>query len=291
MGGTERETLDLERTRALVPRTVAYIRRYGNALDKLRLTVLLGEPHTRDEIQAVLRPYRFDDGSWDYTPGELCEERVGSLGGTIHCLRWLREFGMQQTEEMSSTLEFLARVQEDDGSFYETRAKLDHSPQPWLQEDTLIDRFYFTAAVPVRLYSMGCSLHHVIKPALRWLREHWGDWGLVTGTWYSLWALLCLLHQTDQTTLTLYNRCHDKAMSWIDGLRPQPLTWFLDALQGAGFPSDEPLVVRGMARLLSLQQDDGTWQEPASQVETTVTAIRVLRWCWPELFLRPLPLA
>ncbi|MEW6228591.1 MAG: hypothetical protein AB1700_11015 [Bacillota bacterium] len=167
MGGTEGETLDMERTRALVPRTVAYIGRYGNALDKFRLAVLLGEPHTRDEIQAVLRPYRFDDGSWDYTPGELCEERVGSF----------------------------------------------------------------------------------------------------------------------------YSRCHDKAMSWIDGLRPQPLTWFLDALQGAGFPSDEPLVVRGVARLLSLQQDDGTWQEPASQVETTVTAIRVLRWCRPELFSRPLPLA
>ncbi|MFW9904338.1 MAG: hypothetical protein ACFFFH_08410 [Candidatus Thorarchaeota archaeon] len=52
-------------------------------------------------------------------------------------------------------MKFLSYIQGSDGSFYETKEKLAHSPQKWLQEDPDIDRFYFTVAVPMRLFSLG----------------------------------------------------------------------------------------------------------------------------------------
>ncbi|MGD2218503.1 MAG: hypothetical protein PVJ64_17225, partial [Gemmatimonadales bacterium] len=61
-----------------------------------------------------------------------------------------------------------------------------HSPQKWLQKNPLVDRFYFTAAVPMRLVSLGRQVRLVIEPALAWLKLHWSSWELVTGSWCDL---------------------------------------------------------------------------------------------------------
>lgn len=259
-------------------KAITFIRRRGNRLDQLRLRRALGEPYTLGEAEEVLAYYQFPDGSWDYNAPDEKPERIGSLGGTIHCLRWLREFGLGDNPQMAHALEFLASIQASDGSFYETEAKLAHSPQEWLQEETLIDRFYFTAAVPSRLFSLGCREHPITEPALRWLEQHWTDWKLITGTWYNLWALLCLQPTTIGLSVSLYQRLHATALEWLPHLGAQPLTWLLDALDGAEFSVEDPLVEEGVARLLTLQSEDGIWPDPHySTVETTITALRLLR--------------
>jgi hypothetical protein len=177
---------------------------------------------------------------------------------------------------MARTLSFLASIQDTDGSYYETEAKLAHSPQEWLQTDPQIDRFYFTAAVPMRLCSVGHGEHAVVRPALEWLRASWGDWKLVTGTWYNLWALLCLCPALTGLSGTILRRCYAQSMDWLPHLGPQPVTWLLDSLHGAGYPKEEPLVAAGMSRLAAVQHEDGTWQHPHTHVETTVTALRLL---------------
>jgi hypothetical protein len=122
---------------------------------------------------------------------------------------------------MLHTLSFLESIQASDGSFYETEEKLAHSPQAWLQEETLIDRFYFTAAVPMRLLSLGHGGHSVVGPAIEWLKRHWMNWELATGTWYNLWALLCIYPEVTQLGVALYERCYAKALDFgCPGLRP-----------------------------------------------------------------------
>jgi HEAT repeat protein len=255
----------------------ALIRQKGSRLDQLRLRRALGGAVTLTEAESVLTPYQFRDGSWDYNRPEEQPKRIGSLGGTIHCLRWLREFGLGEGSQMARTLDFLAAIQAPDGSFYETEAKLAHSPQMWLKEDTLIDRFYFTAAVPLRLCSLGYGEHPIVGPALRWLALYWHDWALVTGTWYNLWALLCLYPKSHQLSAVLYQRCYATALDWLPDIHSQPLTWLLDALRGAGFPPDDALIANSMARLLELQREDGAWQAAGDwALETMVTALRLV---------------
>jgi len=255
-------------------KAITVVKKKGNPLDQLRLRCARGEPFTPDEAEKTLAPYQFPDGSWDYNPKE--ENRIGSLGGTIHCLRWLREFGLGKRLQMAHTLEFLASIQEADGSFYETEAKLAHSPQEWLQKETMIDRFYFTAAVPMRLFSLGYRYHPVVEPALKWLNLVWHDWELITGTWYNLWALLCLYPADVGINTSLYDRCHTKALEWFPHLSAQSLTWLLDALLGAGYSAKDLLIKKGIAHL-HLQNKDGIWVTPHSTVETTVTAVKLFR--------------
>jgi hypothetical protein len=258
-------------------RAVAFVRQRGNRLDQLRLRRALGEPYTRVEAEEVLGAYQFPDGSWDYDAPQEKSERIGSLGGTIHCLRWLRELGLAHSSQMARTLGFLASNQAADGSFYETEAKLAHSPQPWLQEETIVDRFYFTAAVLMRLSSLNYGDHPIIGPALEWLGLRWANWELVTGTWYNLWALLCVRPATTELSASQYQRCYATALDWLPSLEAQPLAWLLDALHGAGFSVEEPLVAKGIARLLASQSEDGSWPDPKnSTIETTVTALRLL---------------
>ena len=266
-------------------KAIAFVHRRGNRLDQLRLRRALGEPYTRVEAEEVLASYQFPDGSWDYHAPEENPDRIGSLGGAIHCLRWLREFGLDSNPQMVRTLEFLASIQAPDGSFYETEAKLAHSPQEWLQEETLIDRFYFTAAIPMRLFSLGYREHRIIELALKWLKLYWMDWALVTSTWYNLWALLCIYSADIGLSTSQHQRCYAIALDWLPHLEAQPLTWLLDALHGAGFSVDEPLVAKGIARLVILQNEDGAWPDPHAPVETTVTALRLLRdyWSVPDI--------
>ena len=254
---------------------IAYVRQEGNPLDQLRLSRALGQSTITAED--VLRRYQFPDGSWDYQSRDKVADSVGSLGGAIHCLRWVREFGLADTALMARTIPFLESIQSPDGSFYETEAKLAHSPQSWLQQETLIDRFYFTAAVPMRLFSLGYRQETIISAAIHWLEQHWRDWQLVTGTWYNLWALLCVHRHMGTLSASAYQRCHDRALEWLPKLAAQPLTWLLDALQGARYSEDEPLVEQGLTRLLNLQGASGLWaDEKHSTVETTITALRLL---------------
>ncbi len=178
---------------------------------------------------------------------------------------------------MAHTIDYLESIQSPDGSFYETEEKLAHSPQGWLQEETLIDRFYFTAAVPMRLFSLGYKEQTIIDPAIRWLEHHWASWELVTGTWYNLWAMLCICSTIGRLSISQYQRCYASVLEWFPDLDSQPLTWLLDALHGAGWSRDEPLVTGGISRLLNLQSENGLWAEGKySAVETTVTALRIL---------------
>ncbi|MBI4757627.1 MAG: hypothetical protein HY783_01265 [Chloroflexi bacterium] len=259
-------------------KAIKFVRERGNRLDQLRLRRALGEPYTLVEAEEVLTSYQFPGGSWDYNTPEEKSERIGSLGGTIHCLRWIREFGLGKSPQMVRTLDFLTSIQSPDGSFYETEAKLAHSPQKWLQEETLIDRFYFTAAVPMRLLSLGYKEHSVIEPALKWLKLYWENWDLVAGTWYGVWALLCLDQDDIGVSESLCQRCYEYTVDWLPRLESQPLTWLLDALQGSRISVNEPLVIRGIAHLKNLQNKEGIWPDPKySTVETTVTALRLLR--------------
>lgn len=130
----------------------------------------------------------------------------------------------------------------------------------------------------MRLSSLGYWEHPVIEPALKWLKLHWEDWELVARTWYGSWSLLCLYQDNIELNESLYRRCYEYARDWLPQLKSQPLTWLLDALQGAGVSVNEPLVIGGIARLESLQNEEGVWPDPQySTVETTVTVLRLLR--------------
>ncbi len=259
-------------------KSIKFIQKDGNELDKLRLTIALGKKYTKEEAINILKPYQFPDGSWDYESPEENSNRIGSLGGTIHCLRWIREFDLEQSLLMEPTLNFLSNVQFSDGSFYETKEKLTHSPQKWLQEETLIDRFYFTAAVPMRLFSLGYSNHDSIKYAIEWLNQNHKKWDSLAGTWYGPWAVLCLFPFNEDLPKSLYEKCYNYALDCLPKVYPQALTWLLDALNGAKFPVIDSLIKKGIQRLKNLQNKQGLWNDSQySTIETSITAIKLIR--------------
>lgn len=255
-----------------------FINQNGVRLDKLRIKNALDLSYKDTEVDEVLSDYQFSDGSWDYKSSEESVDRIGSLGGTIHCLRWIREFNLEKSVKVKSTLDFLEKIQNEDGSFYETKAKLDHSPQRWLNEDPIIDIFYFTAAVPMRLFSLGYRDNTPIGLALNWLRSNWDDWDIVAGTWYGPWALLCLNSYDINLNKSLYNRCREYTLKWLPKLPSQPLTWLLDSLLAAEYSLDDEIIKKGIMHLQSLQNENGLWDDTKySTIETSITAIRIIR--------------
>ncbi|MFX1592920.1 MAG: hypothetical protein ACFFCL_09520 [Promethearchaeota archaeon] len=261
-------------------KTINYINQEGTILDNLRLKHTLNIPYESYELENVLLDYQFSNGSWDYNSSEETSDRIGSLGGTIHCLRWIREFHLEKSPRMFLTLSFLEKIQEQDGSFYETKEKLTHSPQKWLQEDTLIDRFYFTAVVPMRLFSLSYSENPIIELALNWLKNNWNDWDIVSGTWYGVWALLGLYPYEIGLSKPLYDRCYDYTLKWLPKLPSQPLTWLLDILIASGYSFNDNLIIKGVELLKNLKSKQGIWEDKKYSItETTVTAVRIIELC------------
>ncbi|MFW9773556.1 MAG: hypothetical protein ACFFEO_15510, partial [Candidatus Thorarchaeota archaeon] len=234
-------------------KAIEFINQNGVLLDRLRIKNLFKLSYKKSEVEEILSDYQFPNGSWDYKSSEENLDRIGSLGGTIHCLRWIREFHLEKSDKMKLTLPFLQKIQKDDGSFYETPAKLNHSPQRWLNEDRIIDTFYFTAAVPMRLFSLGYKKSPIIQPSLNWLKLKWNDWNIVAGTWYGAWALLCLNSYNIGLDTSLYNHCRQYTLDWLPRLPAQPLTWLLDVLIAAEYSLDDEIVKKGINHLKSLQ--------------------------------------
>ncbi len=112
-----------------IKEAIAFVRQNGDQLDHLRLQNALGEPFTHSIPVEILSHFQFPDGSWDYETRNEISDSIGSLGGTIHCLRWIREFSLGDSQMMTRTINFLESIQSPDGSFYETEEKLAHSPQ------------------------------------------------------------------------------------------------------------------------------------------------------------------
>jgi hypothetical protein len=258
-------------------KTIKFINHEGNDLDKLRLKNALNISYENYEVEKILLDYQFSNGSWDYKSSQEKQDRIGSLGGTIHCLRWIREFHLEKSTRLVLTLSFLEKIQEQDGSFYETEPKLSHSPQKWLQEDSLIDKFYFTAAVPMRLFSLGCDENPIIDQAIIWLKKHWDDWNIVAGTWYGAWTLLSIYPYEIGLPKSLFERCYNYSLNWIPKLPSQPLTWLLDALIAANYPFHDDLLENGLKYLKILQNINGIWEDKKySSIETTITAVRII---------------
>jgi hypothetical protein len=252
-----------------------YIRESGNRLDLLRLERALQGRVSKNRATKALSGYQFDDGSWDYSSAEEEESRTGSLGGTIHCMRWLREFGLEDAMLTEKTLTFIRSIQDADGSFYEIPRKLEHSPQEWLQSDSDIDRFYFTAAVPMRLVSFSHGNHPLINAAVDWLSTRWHDRELVSATWYNTWSLLCLYPDRAEIDKDTIQYCREKTLGWLPTLGVRPLTWLLDSMVAAGLPRSHDVTQRGLDVLLRLLSRRDSW----GNFLTTETAITAFRLC------------
>jgi len=255
----------------------------GGEFERLRLRWLLGHSVPLVEREQQLRLYLYDSDGWGYVPRARAdsENEVGSVGGTIHMLRFVRELEMEGSREFRrATLSFLSGVQAGDGSFYEVERKLAVSPQPWLQENTLVDRIYFTGAVAVRLLSLGWLSNPLLRACWEYLRGLWPSWPTFDHTWYNWWVMLMLAAHYEGESSEITTACRAHCRSIMPGIDALQAAWLLDALEGMGVPHNDPLVKAARSHLSSLREPDGTWY--GGNPEVTLFAARLLTAYRPE---------
>ncbi|HCJ10481.1 MAG TPA: hypothetical protein DHW14_04890 [Clostridiales bacterium] len=249
----------------------------GRRLDHLRLRWLLGDNVPVAQREHELRRYFHGADGWGYSPKDErgSENEVGSVGGTIHMLRFVRELEMGNSRAFRhATLSFLSGVQAPDGSLYEVERKLAASPQPWLQEDTSVDRIFFTGAVAVRLLSLGWLSNPLLRACWEYLKGLWRAWSTFDHTWYNWWVMLLLAahYEGESSEITAACRDHCRAiMPRVDALQA---AWLLDAMEGMGVHQEDPLVQAAERHLDSLREPDGMWH--AGDPEVTLFAARLL---------------
>lgn len=234
---------------------VRYVEKHNNDVEILRLKKYQGLSDP-EEAQRMLSNYQFLNGGWYY---EDDETQTLSLGASTLWLRVLLELGLQNTEIVHRTANFITGHQNEDGSWYELREKLERSPQVWLSEDEEDNRLWFTISTTVFLTACGYGDSPAVARARDFLLRFWDDHGRFKDNWYPYWAGIPFFARTRGTSSKAFKSCYDFAMEKLDLCNSFLLGWLLTMCRLAELPGTDSLVEATLDRLESMQRPDGAW--------------------------------
>lgn len=252
---------------------IRYVRKNGGKIDQLRLDCFLGN---RDETAAVdiLSEYQYPSGGWFY---EDDPKKVTSVGASSLWLRVLLELGLEETETVRRTADFLFEHQEADGSWYELREKLEESPQAWLSEDKMDNRLWFTVSTTVWLTEVGFGSHPCIVKSTRYLSDYWDEHESFRVTGYPYWAGLPFFAKTRGTESEAFRACYDYTLARLEEYNPFHLGWVLNMCKLAGMPAEDRLATAALDRLEGQQNLEGFWGSRYGGAYCTLFALNMLR--------------
>jgi hypothetical protein len=245
-----------------IERAADFVRGEGDVLARGRLAALLGG-EADGEAVALLVAGQNDDGGWpaDWSDG------ASSLDATCYRLDHAVDLGDAVAEPVVRALDFLAARRGDDG-FWEEDASLAAAAPPWAKPGDDAAALYVTGSCAFWLARYGRPEADRAAGALSvWIREDGTMPTYLPGAWLVAGAL-ALLGRELHARLVL-----QPLEPRIEELDEAALAWLASVLAAARL-ADEPIAAAARARLVELQQKNGSW---AGDPATTVTALRALR--------------
>jgi hypothetical protein len=263
---------------------IGFVLARGEAMDRARLSYLRTGATPGAEMYDHLERGQTPAGGWPAKPGEP----VASVDATCFRLAELDGLAGLSRPAAKNALRWLAAVQRSDGWWEEDPALADSAP-PWATPGDREARFYLTscAAYWLRLgdsdtreTDLGTRSPYAaaIDRAADFLRSELDQTGAWPGFLASGWLAGAVLHRTgwfyESAKIFVILSERVPTMSAADTAS------LAAALRRAGIGPDEKLLAVARERLAQTQRPDGAWpgdDDPAFDVQTTLTALRALR--------------
>ncbi len=252
----------------------AWIEQHGTALDRLRLTTLLGAS-APEAVPDDIRALQNADGGF---PVGLVAGRPSALSPTVYVLSWLRDLRLTDSDAARRAIAFIINRQTQRGIWRESREVQRFDPPPWMDPDSTAADIYTTALCAGALAVLSDN-DLPVDLAVAWLQTQQQRDGLLTGfrahsSWLAVPAFAAIYgHETRATRRLIAGLGGILDDSWTGSM----LAWLLQSLLDGGYTRRTELVNRAARLLESSQRPDGSFtvDEGDDPAHTILQAINV----------------
>lgn len=257
----------------------SFVEEHGSVLERYRLHFLVdGE---RDDVV----PFRYfskiqnEDGGFPYD-GE--RGRLSCINDTSLNLRLMIELDLGVSNSCQKAVDYLLRMQGEDGSWSMSEALTQYNPPFWLTPNDPKTTMWLTANVTHQLVRLGYASSRAVQKAAQFLLRNRGSDGKFAGYLHSTWISIGVFGELRGRESEVVKRALRVMNHNLERLRggASELAWCLECFHTAGVTRENPVVQKYIDELTSLQQENGAWLSGESDeltVSTTIDVLRVLR--------------
>jgi len=262
-----------------ISEAVRFVETNGTALEKYRLHFLLGKEKNDEIPLGHLRNLQNRDGGFPYNDEK---GKVSCVNATSNNLSLMTELELDKSDVCRKTVEYLLKIQGEDGGWSENEAINQYNPPFWDLPSDSKTTIWLTASITNFLIQLGYGKSSAVQKAVGFLLRNRDHEGKFTGFLHSTWIAIAVYGQLEGSDSDTVKKAFRVMEQNIEKLKDGAgdFAWCLECLLTAGIPKENPLVKRCIQALINSQQENGAWQSGDGErfaVSTTINALRVLK--------------
>ena len=111
-------------------------------------------PEYVDEALKELQPFQNADGGWRGMDSDM-QGPISTISNTWVAMQWLSWLGQKDSESMNRTIDFLKKVQAENGYWDEPDEILKYDPPPWMIPGDYANQLWLTSAICCQLMEIN----------------------------------------------------------------------------------------------------------------------------------------
>jgi len=262
-----------------ITKAVRFVEANGTALEKYRVHFLLGTERN-DEIPLLhMRNLQNKDGGFPYNDEKGRSSCVNDTNNNLHIMI---ELDLDKSDACRKTVEYLLRIQGEEGSWSENEAIRQYNPPFWDMPNNPRTVMWLTADITNALIQLGYGNSTAVQKATSFLLKNRDDEGKFAGPLHSTWISIGVFGQLEGSNSDIVKRALKVMEQNLEKLKDGAgnFGWVLECLYVAGIPKKNAVVQRCIEELVNSQHENGSWISADGEkftVAITINALTVLK--------------
>jgi len=252
---------------------------HGSEVEKYRVHLLLGNERNDEIPLRHLRSLQNNDGGFPYSDERGKATCVNDTNNNLHLIT---ELELDKSDVCKKTVEYLFKIQKEDGSWSENEAIKAYIPPFWDMPNNPNTTMWLTADITNVLVQLSYKNSLAVKKAIAFLLKNRDNNGKFAGPLHSTWISIGIFGQLEGRGSDIVKKALKVIEENFEKLKDGAgnFAWCLECLHAAGIPKENSLVRRCIEELVNSQQKNGAWKSGDGEeftVSITINALNVLK--------------
>lgn len=262
-----------------IQKAAKFVEAHGSELEKYRVHYLLGTERNDEIPLRYLRNLQNEDGGFPFKDEK---GRANGAYDTDNNLHIMAELGLEKSDVCRKTVEYLFKIQKEDGSWSENEAVKAYNPPFWDMPDNPRTTMWLTADITNVLIQLCFRNHPVVQKATAFLLENRDNEGKFAGPLHCTWISVGIFGQLEGSRSDIVKKALKVMEQNVEKLKDGAgdLGLCLECFYAAGITKENPVVKTCIEELVNSQQEDGSWISADGSkytIPVTINAMNVLK--------------
>jgi len=248
-----------------------FVENSGTAIEKYRLSFLLSKERNDRIPLTYLRELQNNDGGFPYNNQK---DMLSCINATDVNLSLIIELGLESSDVSRKVVDYLFKVQGNDGSWTENEGIKQYAPPFWDLPNDLNTTIWLTASTASLLMQLGYQNSRVVEKAAEFLLRNRDNHGRFAGFLLSTLISVGVFGRLKGRGSEIVKEALEILEENVEKLDS---AWCLESLYVAGIPEENPVARKCIEKLVASQEDDGSWKSEDGKEFTVYNTINVLK--------------